>query len=503
MMRLIGLTGSIACGKSTVSNELRRRGYSVIDGDELSRELTGPGGAAVPKIRSVFGDRYFNPDGSLDRGALGKLVFSDSSALQQLDSLMAPFLRSLTLARIDEVRSSGAKLCFLEMPLLFEKGYDSLCDTVWCVWIPENLQLKRLMERDGFSREEALSRMRCVISSDEKAALAATVIDNSGTKENTLLQVSSLLEKELSRAETTRRRRSGTASSAADTVSTPPFSAPAVQTQAVLTKQSPVHRQPDPPKSFERPADTKPSDGFERPAGFERPDSARRKPSSRKKEWKMPRRLLIALITLSFLFACSVTAQLLMKAYLTRQEQKHREEQLAIDNNYPLLYRGTIQKIADEYNLSPALVAAVIRNESSFKPEAESSVGARGLMQLMPDTAKWIAGKLKFDDYRLERLTEPELNIRFGCWYLNYLSSLFNGNPLCVICAYHAGQGEISSWLNNPLYSSDGVTLTFERLPDGPTKTYAGRVTRDYGIYQEKYFSPSTGSADSSDSSAR
>ena len=143
-------------------------------------------------------------------------------------------------------------------------------------------------------------------------------------------------------------------------------------------------------------------------------------------------------------------------------------------------------------------------NESSFRPAVESSVGARGLMQVMPDTAEWIAHKLRMDDYRLDQLYDPETNIRFGCWYLNYLSTLFNGDPLCVVCAYHAGQGEISSWLSNPAYSSDGLTLNQSSLPEGPTKLYAGRVTRDYGIYKAKYFDqdnliPSPDNADYSD----
>ena len=98
-MRVIGITGSIACGKSTVSREMLRRGFPVIDGDALSRELTGPGGEAVPAVRSVFGDRYINPDGSMNRRAMGKLVFSDSRSREQLDLLMDPFLRSLTLRK--------------------------------------------------------------------------------------------------------------------------------------------------------------------------------------------------------------------------------------------------------------------------------------------------------------------------------------------------------------------------------------------------------------------
>ena len=138
-MRVIGITGSIACGKSTVSREMMRRGFPVIDGDELSRELTGPGGEAIPAVRSVFGDQYINQDGSMNRRAMGKLIFTDSRSREQLDLVMDPFLRSLTLRKIEAVRESGAQLCFLDMPLLFEKKYDSLCDSVWCVWLPEDL----------------------------------------------------------------------------------------------------------------------------------------------------------------------------------------------------------------------------------------------------------------------------------------------------------------------------------------------------------------------------
>ena len=449
-MRVIGITGSIACGKSTVSREMMRRGFPVIDGDALSRELTGPGGEAVPAVRSVFGDRYINQDGSMNRRAMGKLIFSDDRSREQLDLLMDPFLRSLTLRKIEQARTSGTKLCFLDMPLLFEKEYNALCDSVWCVWLPENMQLERLMERDGYSREEAMSRIRAVMSSDRKADLASAVIDNSGTVEETLRQASVLLERELERAggNSARRRRS---------VSPPPIRS-------------------DVP------------DQAEQPDLIDRPESSRRKPSSRKAAWEMPRWLRISLITLSAILAVSLTSFILMHAWLTKQADRHRQEQQAIDDQYPLGYREEIQRVSREYNLSPALIASVIRNESSFRPEVESSVGARGLMQVMPETAEWIAHKLKTDNYSFEQLYDPETNIRFGCWYLNYLSTLFHGDPLCVVCAYHAGQGEIRTWLSNPSISSDGLTMSVDRLPDGPTKIYAGRVTRDYGIYQAKYF---------------
>jgi soluble lytic murein transglycosylase len=219
----------------------------------------------------------------------------------------------------------------------------------------------------------------------------------------------------------------------------------------------------------------------------------------------MPSWIKTVLIVLAAVLAVSFTAQMLMRSYLTGRLETHEAEQKSIDEQYPLMYRDIIIRISDEYNLSPSLIAAIIRNESSFRPSAVSSVGARGLMQLMPDTAEWIAHKLRWDDYQFDQMDEPDINIRFGCWYLNYLSSLFNGDPLCVVCAYHAGQGEISSWLSNPLYSSDGTTLIQSSLPEGPTKQYAGRVTRDYGIYQAKYFSQADSaiSAGSSDNTVR
>jgi soluble lytic murein transglycosylase len=83
---------------------------------------------------------------------------------------------------------------------------------------------------------------------------------------------------------------------------------------------------------------------------------------------------------------------------------------------------------------------------------------------------------------------DPESNINFGCWYLNYLASLFHGDPVCVACAYHAGQGQVTAWLSDTRYSNDGIYLDLSRMSDGPTKTYAERVIRAYGIYQALYY---------------
>ena len=199
-MRVIGLTGGIACGKSTISAALEEMGASIIDGDVLSRELTAPGGPALPAIREHFGDGVFHPDGTLNRRALGDVIFGSDEARAQLDAIMQPMLRRMILDGIEDARQSGTPLCVLDMPLLYEAGIDGLCDRVWCAWIPRETQLERLMTRDGFTREEAEARLRSQLPANEKAARADVVIDTSGSIQYTRDKLPPLVEDELRRA---------------------------------------------------------------------------------------------------------------------------------------------------------------------------------------------------------------------------------------------------------------------------------------------------------------
>ena len=431
-MRIIGLTGSIACGKSMISRYLTERGYPVIDGDQLSRELTEPGSPVLAEIRETFGVRYINDNGNLNRRALGQLVFRDENARNALDAIMAPHLMELTKQRLSYYESAGAGMCFLDMPLLFEKGYDRLCSSVWSVWLPLRVQLDRLIARDGFTEEEAMARIRSVMSSDEKASRADHVIDNSGSVRQTLAVVDQLLDGE----------KYG-------------FPAPHPQTAAPSVQPAVSSVQNRNVPAFEV---------------MKRPEAAKRKPSARKAAWRMPVWIRNVLIALGGLLLISITTFSLMSGYLKQQEEKHLKEQRAIDAAYPIVrdYRPIIDKYAAQYNLNPAFVTSVVLNESSFDRKATSKVGASGLMQL------------------------------FGCWYLNYLSRLFRGDPVCVVSAYHAGQGQVQTWLSNRSVSPDGITIPLQNLPDGPTKKYAEKVTRDYGIYQKKHYSPAADHSDSS-----
>lgn len=150
---------------------------------------------------------------------------------------------------------------------------------------------------------------------------------------------------------------------------------------------------------------------------------------------------------------------------------------------YPLSYRDLIVKYSARYELDPARVAAVIYCESSFRPEAVSSEGARGLMQIMPETGKWIAKKLDEPGYSDSWLFDPETNIRYGCWYLSYLDGRYGSDLTKATAAYHAGGSKVDEWLSDKQYSGDGVTLT--SIPYDSTRAYVAAVKSAYEHYKE------------------
>lgn len=170
-MKIIGLTGGIACGKSTVAAMLRGLGAPVIDADAISRSLTAPGGEALPAIRSAFGDTVFHPDGTLDRKALAALVFGNSQQLKRLNAITHPLILSRMQSEIDLCREEGAPLVVLDVPLLLEAGFDRLCTQTLCVFADEETQIARLRSRDGMPRQEALARIRSQMPVAQKAAL--------------------------------------------------------------------------------------------------------------------------------------------------------------------------------------------------------------------------------------------------------------------------------------------------------------------------------------------
>jgi soluble lytic murein transglycosylase len=152
---------------------------------------------------------------------------------------------------------------------------------------------------------------------------------------------------------------------------------------------------------------------------------------------------------------------------------------------YPLSYVDSINKYSRKYNLDPYLISAVIKAESNYKPRALSSKNAYGLMQITPDTAEWAAKEMKLDNYKNEKLFDPDYNINMGCWYLDNLKKEFNGNMDLVLAAYNGGRGNVEKWLADVEHSKDGVNLNY--IPFKETDKYIKRVKVNYNIYKFLY----------------
>ena len=192
-MYRIGLTGSIATGKSTVTNMLKELGAFVIDCDKTARDVVAPGTRGLAKIEAAFGKDAIGADGSMDRVYIGDLVFRNPEMKKRLENILFPLIfESLDAELLRLEREGATPVVFLDMPLLYEVKYDSYVDEVWLVYVPFEVQLSRLMKRNSYTKEEALLRIHSQIPVDKKKALAQQVIDNSGTLEDTKEQVRSL-----------------------------------------------------------------------------------------------------------------------------------------------------------------------------------------------------------------------------------------------------------------------------------------------------------------------
>ena len=195
-MYRIGLTGSIATGKSTVTNMLKELGAFVIDCDKTARDVVAPGTRGLAKIEAAFGKDAIGADGSMDRVYIGDLVFRNPEMKKRLENILFPLIFEALNEELLRLEREGATpVVFLDMPLLYEVKYDSYVDEVWLVYVPFEVQLSRLMKRNGYTKEEALLRIHSQISVDKKKSLAQQVIDNSGTLEDTKEQVRSLWER--------------------------------------------------------------------------------------------------------------------------------------------------------------------------------------------------------------------------------------------------------------------------------------------------------------------
>ena len=176
-MKVIGLTGGIGSGKSTVSQFLAELGAVILDADEIGHEAFKPDTEIWRQVVAAFGRQILTPDGNIDRKKLGNIVFSNPESLSRLNQIMHPRMYALVKAQLEEYRRQGVGVVVLEAPLLLEAGWTSLVDEVWVTTAPEATVLKRLEERTGMSQAESLTRLRSQLPSEERVRQANVVIN--------------------------------------------------------------------------------------------------------------------------------------------------------------------------------------------------------------------------------------------------------------------------------------------------------------------------------------
>ncbi|MBF1708727.1 MAG: dephospho-CoA kinase [Streptococcus sanguinis] len=194
MARIIGITGGIASGKSTVTEFLRQQGYQVIDSDQVVHELQEPGGRLYQALLSAFGSAILQEDGRLDRPKLGAMIFGDPELLAQSGQIQNQIIRE-ELAGRRGLLAETEDIFFMDLPLLFELQYEDWFDQIWLVDVTEKTQLSRLMTRNALSQEEAEKRIAAQLSLQEKRKRADVLIDNNGSLEETRQQIRNALQK--------------------------------------------------------------------------------------------------------------------------------------------------------------------------------------------------------------------------------------------------------------------------------------------------------------------
>ncbi|MFJ8068051.1 dephospho-CoA kinase [Peribacillus sp. NPDC096447] len=193
MGQIIGITGGIASGKSTVSLYLQELGFTIVDADLASRAVVEPGEEAYHQVVKAFGEDILLTDGNIDRVKLGSIIFNDQEKRLLLNSIVHPAVRNWMRLKTEAALSSGEETVFMDIPLLFESKLTFMVDKTLLIYVDEQVQLQRLMNRNGLSEKEALARINSQMPLADKKALADAVIDNNGDINETKRQVKSIL----------------------------------------------------------------------------------------------------------------------------------------------------------------------------------------------------------------------------------------------------------------------------------------------------------------------
>jgi len=194
-MKVIGITGGIGSGKSTVARFLAELGAVIIDADKVGHEALKPGTQLWREVVTAFGTEILKPNGEIDRSKLGKMVFGNPMLLSRLNQIMHPRMYDMVKAQIEKYQQQGVSVVALEAPLLLEAGWTSLVDEIWVTVASEPTVLSRLQEKVGLSQEQSLARIHSQLSSQERVKHASTVIDTDCSLDELKARVKQLWQK--------------------------------------------------------------------------------------------------------------------------------------------------------------------------------------------------------------------------------------------------------------------------------------------------------------------
>ena len=518
--KYIIITGQIASGKSSISELIKNRNknYLVLDADDQIKELYKRGAELYKVLVNEFGDSILNEKGNISKAKLRKTVFLNDENREKLNELTHPVILKNMVSLAKE---SEADVVFLQIPLLNEsinilKKLVNI-DEIWNITASDEVRFNRLMSRKGMT-EEIAHRIMEIQSDFESDDFDILSIENNGDYEelnnklNLLFDNSCIKEEKKNgffgrfkknkkeeieelneESEDTSEEESDVRKVSEDKIITEEKveenaeesfvenennSERLLQTiftneqktenidlkeieekdleKTKLTDLSPLREdkiekiENDIKSSVEETLDEKINE-----------DNGKKK-----KKMKIWKKILLSIVS----FLIIINALFLGAIYYGGV-------------NYPVNYLEEIQKYSNEYGVDPKVVLAIMRVESNFKTDATSKVNAKGLMQVLPDTAKHVAKLLNIDANSID-LNDAETNIKIGTYYIKYLMQNFS-NMDTVYAAYNGGIGNVNTWLKDSKYSSDGVSLY--NIPSSETKHYVNKVNKALKAYEILY----------------
>ncbi|MCK6129786.1 dephospho-CoA kinase [Parvimonas micra] len=534
--KFIVITGQIASGKSSLAELIKERNenYLVLDADDQIKELYKRGAELYKVLVNEFGDSILNEKGNISKSKLRKIVFLNDENREKLNSLTHPVILN---NMVNLAKNSDAEVVFLQIPLLNE-SIDRLeklidIDEIWNVTANDEVRFKRLMERKGIT-EEIARRIMKIQSEFENESYDILSVENNGdfeelkdkldlffknscinegkkvgffgklkkSKQEEAEEDKAIIEDKTEDADVVRKltedelKAMNTAEEVfndhplekenldnnenldgfmksvfANEQSTENVDLKNLESQnslnmekTKLTDLSLLREEKlDSTNSAKNGINNSNEEFFEEEVVE---DTKKDKGKKKKKKMKMWKKILITIITV--LIICK--ALFLGAVYYGGK-------------NYPINYIEEIQKYSNEYGVDPKVVLAIMRVESNFKSDAVSKVNAKGLMQVLPDTAKHVAKLLNVNVNSVD-LNDPETNVKFGTYYLKYLMQNFS-NMDTVYAAYNGGIGNVNTWLKDSKYSNDGVSLY--NIPSSETKNYVNKVNKALKAYEILY----------------